>query len=235
MQSQWWRRICLLLIAASYQQILSSRVISNIPCTTTSDCQKRLITPGVSVCSNGQCTNPFEQGCLKVMQVTHGEKNFTRIKRVFEKIRICNSDDYYRTRDTRSCRVPEWKQFFEYGEIRIANSDWSSALVFSWMMQIILTEVLEIPATIENGANYVQGEGSFYNKLNDFVYAAYGESNETSAILEAEKEGVNGDCTNTNNACAHIIPDVSVFDRYVDNSLYGELFFNTIELCIDKR
>ena len=187
-------------------------VLSLVSCNSTDDCKRNLITPGVSVCENGKCTNPFEQGCLKAMGDKYGEKNFTRIKTSFDEIRICNSDDY-RKGDTSRCKIPDWKEFFEMGEIRIANSPWSSAFVFSWMIQIILTELLEVPATIENGVDREKGFASFYDRQEVSLFSPlYGENKtELDALIEASRVG--GNCELTDNPCAHVIPDASPFDR----------------------
>ena len=202
-----------------------------VACTTTEECQKKLITPGVSICDNGYCTNPFQQGCLKAMGEKYGKKNLTRVKNVFDEIRICNSDDiilnedgaeeYPQDENYVSCRKPYWKKFFEWDEIRIANSDWGTAVLFSYLFQIILTEVVEVPASIEQGVEFRE-YGSFYDYHTNLIYGNYGNGSELEAILEASR--VDGDCRKTERPCAHLIPDVSEYDQYVKNLLQGEEF-----------
>ena len=209
-----WSQVILHLLLTTVE------VSSMFACETTEDCIDQLITPGVSVCENNTCTNPYEQGCLKAMGDSYGKKNLTRLKNVFEEIRICNSDDYIiddeNTTDSTnlaSCRQPEWKEFFEIGEIRIANSPWTSAFIFSYMIQIILTELLEVPTTTENGIDHEKGYGSFYDREDTpFYYPWYGYYEvELDALIEASR--VDGNCELTDKPCAHVIPDASPFDR----------------------
>ena len=180
-----------------------------VPCNTTDDCLEKLPTPGVSVCEDGECTNPFEEGCIKAMAETYGPKNLTRIKMdVFEKIRICNSDDYNRGEEYESdpvCRIPSWKEFFDMGEMRVINGQWTSIVILSWMYQILLTELLEVPTTMENGLNFTNGEGNFYYRKTDWVYSDVGEDADDlfKVILESHKVD-GGDCRNSLEPCGQI-------------------------------
>ena len=199
------------------------RAYGFVECDSDKDCVTKLHTPGVATCENGRCTNPFEVGCLKAMGEAKEKKNMTRIKDVFDKIRICNSDDDSKNLSERTpCRHAEWSKYFELGEVRIGNSDSKTTIIFSWIFQILLNEVLEVPATLEHGAKIANGLGSFYDPEGSVIRANYGSESERDAILRAYDIG---DCRKTNLACAHILPDVSIYDEEVDNLLNGKLYF----------
>ena len=198
-------------------QILRTNVVADIACNSTSDCHRILIAPGVSICENGFCTNPFEQGCLKAMGGKYGKKNITRIKHLFDNVRICNSDDKealvnsedldnkHEIKDW-TCRKPNWLEHIQWDEVRIGNMPWGTAIAFSWLFQIILMEFLEVPATIEHGIYYAPGEGSFYQRTNvEVVYASYVGSDQMDLILETHN--VEGDCRKSENPCAHVLPE----------------------------
>ena len=212
--------------AASIGVLLSALWLITVPvwstvyCDTTSDCQRILPTPGVTVCENGQCTNPFQQGCLKARGETHGKKNITRFKHLFDNMRVCNSDDEF-SGDFSKCRIPDWAKYVDYDEIRIGNGNHGTSVYLSWIFQIILTEILEVPSTIEQGFNSSNGDGSFYNRIPDFVYGNHGDQHETDKLVEANR--VNGDCRKSSVPCAHMIPDMSDHEGIQHNTLkYGK-------------
>ena len=176
----------------------------------------------------------------------YGHKNLTRVKHAFEKIRICNSDDYYesddggfddenvirnRTNGNRNgstssseepeqktrCRIPVWNEYFDMGETRLANGDGAPNVILTWMYQILLTEILEVPATIEQGINITKGTGSFYHKMSDFQYAV--DDNEESNAQKLLKAAEVGDCRKTDEPCAHFVFHISDSDG---TDLYGK-------------
>ena len=192
-------------------------------CVTNEDCQTKQITKGDSICENGLCTNPYEKGCLKVMGQKYGFKNMTRIKNhFFGKTRICNSGDYGEKVHLKGgCRQADWDDFFHLGEIRIGNNPWETSLVFTWIFQILLTEILEVPATVENGPDYQKNTtfGSFYDREMRYFQSNYKDGTAFDAILQASRVG--GDCRKSNVPCAHILPDISEFDKTVARLLKG--------------
>ena len=124
----------------------------------------------------------------------------------FEKTRICNSDDDITPEDKKFCRKPTLADFFLYDEVRIAPGSWESSIIMAWIYQILLTEVLEVPVTIENGDGK-KGVGSFYDRTNGFTFVDSDyESTIYTTIWEAERVG--GDCSKTDKPCAHILPEV---------------------------
>lgn len=195
-----------------------SVIRAGLACNSNSDCQSKLITPGVSTCENGECTNPFERGCLKIMAEKHGEKDF-RVASVFEKMRICNSDDDVISGNKEWCRQPDFSDFFSYDEVRIVPGNWESAVIIGWVYQILLTEVLEVPATMEYGDG-VRGRGSFYDRNSAFIYVSSDFEQEVHTALW-KADDLSGDCSKTEEPCAHIIPEVwssSIGQKYFSKS-----------------
>ena len=193
-----------------------------LSCTTDKDCsESQGVIQGVSVCENGKCTNPFELGCLNVMSEKYGKKNIP-FPSAFETTRICNSDDDVTPEDKKRCRKPKLADFFLYDEIRVAPGNWESAVVMAWIYQILLTEVLEVPVTIENGDGK-KGVGSFYDRTNAFTFVnADYERTIHKTLWESAR--VNGTCSKTDKPCAHVLPDVwdTSWDAGVSDEIAGE-------------
>jgi len=79
-------------------------------------------------------------------------------------LRACNSDDPPGAAEAGLCAAPE----FDYGEIRIGPGNWESSMFGAWISQILLSEVLRVPATVETGKG--AGGCSFYDLHNNFSY-----------------------------------------------------------------
>jgi hypothetical protein len=145
--------------------------------------------------------NPYYGGCLKarVPGWTFG--------------RVCNSDDGYLARDkTRRaasttayagglCDVPE----MDYVEIRNYIANWESSVIAGWLIQIALSELLGVPATVEGGTF---GEvKSFYDKEARLNMTTASESSALTVPLGLP----NHDCTLASRSpdnyqpCAHLI------------------------------
>jgi hypothetical protein len=87
--------------------------------------------------------------------------------------RVCNSNDppdrrYQINNATQhqqpgqeflTCRQPE----FDYLEIRIATGNWDSATMLGWLTQIILSELLGVPTTIESGSRESESSRDLYD------------------------------------------------------------------------
>lgn len=198
---EWLHSLLLLSIANLLLSQVSVYAAAGVVCNTDDDCGSNGLIRGVSVCENGKCTNPFEKGCLKAMSEKHGKKEI-RYPKALEQTRICNSDD---GESQERCR--EKVGTLAYDEVRIAPSNWESAIFMSWIYQIVLTEMLEVPATMKY-KDGKKGAGSFYDRSNGFDVT--NDSNDapsfTDTLLEADK--LDGDCSKTDKPCAHILPDV---------------------------
>jgi hypothetical protein len=105
-----------------------------VPCSTSAHCEETL-RPG-SQCIEGFCTNPFYHGgCLKSLLPD------------WEKPRVCNSLDPPEAKELGYCRDSP----FDYAEVRIASTNWESANLGAWILQILLSEILDVPTSLEGG------------------------------------------------------------------------------------
>ena len=182
---------------------------SFVPCSTSNECQRKL-SSSLTVCKDGKCTNPFEQGCLKTMAERYGKKiaGIESIQsNISEKKHICYSDD---PNKNEMCRKSDWVELLQLKEIRIASGK-TGVGTFGLILQILLTEVLEVPTTIEHGQQYGNGKASFYDRSMQTYNSDY---NQTESLVEAYRVG--GNCKSSNNLpCSHIIPDVNYFSNEV--------------------
>lgn len=98
-----------------------------------------------------------------------------------------------------------------YEEVRIAPANWESAMFYGWVNQIILSEILDVPTSIETHTG--GGALNFYDKQNSFAYP------KKAAPLDAlYKANEVGDCRNTDEPCAHFITEVWQSKREVNDS-----------------
>jgi hypothetical protein len=181
---------------------LSRNCNAQLACHVTADCEKVLPISGDVECINGFCSNPFRRGCLEAMDREKGTANFKDFRQ-----RVCNSDDAA-TGEQSSCLLPA-SLFETYDEIRVATGDWESSIFLSWIIQIILGEILRVPVTIETSAPRSAGSISFYDEKNGMAYAAVPVNYEALRRATA----LDGDCTQAdresgNDACAHVLPEV---------------------------
>lgn len=183
-------------------------------CETDVECQEFYgIDETVCLQETGKCSNPFKNGCLasefgrRVMTNKYGEgnvvfsmggQNFTTDD-ISRRLRTCNSDD---GPDSTNCLPSP----LGYQELRINQGTWESSLIYAWIYQIALMELLEVPITIGIHKNFTQG-GSFYNPDNTLTLSRLGYP--YSAMSNAEK--YNGDCTladEKDEECTHVMPEV---------------------------
>jgi hypothetical protein len=115
---------------------------------------------------------------------------------------VCNSEDEYGAANKGICSAPS--SYFNYTEIRIAPGDWESSMFTSWIIQIMLSEILNVPTTIHVGGD---GKLNFYDMENslDYPEIAY----DWRAIEEANLHEC--DCRETMKDCANVSA-VGTFD-----------------------
>eukprot|EP00980_Cylindrotheca_fusiformis_P009777 scaffold2156_cov115-Cylindrotheca_fusiformis.AAC.2 len=169
------------------------------PCTSDEMCQS-LYSSSASFClpDKQTCSNPFQQGCLKKMNVS----------RYVDRLRICNSNDDLANATKLSdeenstfsalCTVSE----FPYLEIRIHQGDWESSYFLAWIYQIVLMELVGVPATVGLTTEMTKVT-DFYSPENElqfspFPYSPEGliKSNQVASCNEVEEE------------CVHVLPEV---------------------------
>lgn len=145
-------------------------VHADVDCKTNEDC-KVLLVEG-SECVNERCTNPFyDGGCLR------------RMLPGWHKVRTCNSEDPPEAAVKGFCRPSP----MGYREVRIASENWEAAFFITWIMQILLGEILDVPTTVESGKPDIVM--NLYHINSSFGYG-------TSADLNALKVGNRvGDCS----------------------------------------
>lgn len=163
-------------------------VLAKAECTSTIECEQ--IFQKGSICDeDGYCTNPFAIGCLRTLREDEKYKKTNR---------VCNSQD----NTTEFCTGYGLQRYLNYPEISIFANDYERAIVIGWVVQILLSEVLGVPASIQTGKD---GVLNFYDINNSFQFAL---NNHFEAMIEANR--VNGDCSKSNSTCAHFMPEVWV-------------------------
>mmetsp|Transcript_4200 Transcript_4200/g.8100 ORF Transcript_4200/g.8100 Transcript_4200/m.8100 type:complete len:257 (+) Transcript_4200:121-891(+) len=198
-----------------------------VPCNDTGTCEE-LLWKG-SNCRDGFCTNPFERGCLKAMlesdvysqkysrqsaddsNINSGDEldMQTWRRRLLSAPRTCNSEDGPQAAEQGLCS----ENVNDYAEVRLSSQNWESAFVLSWMMQIIYSELLGVPSTIETGE--FDKNVNFYDETNRMDY---GKANKYEMFQRAY-DAVGGDCSIYNEAnkdasgddyipCAHAVMEV---------------------------
>jgi hypothetical protein len=83
--------------------------------------------------NGGIVINPYVSGC-----VYHHNLTFAP--------RVCNSDDSIDTVAAGLCRQPPVPQYHE-PEIRLLVQDWETAAFENWIIQFILSELLDVPTS----------------------------------------------------------------------------------------
>ena len=174
---------------------------AQIACNTSYNPCELLLYSG-SECRNGFCSNPFEKGCLTTVlhedfgdEISVGGKEAllpSLARRIRNQIRVCNSEDPPDAVTRGACvdhTTLEHSLFDAYTEVRILSQNWESAFFSAWLMQILLSEILQVPTSIESGKADVKL--NFYSATNEF---GYGRSSVFEA-LEAATAAPNGDCT----------------------------------------
>jgi hypothetical protein len=184
-----------------------------VPCTSDELCQA-LYKSFASIClpDKQTCSNPFRQGCLKSMNVS----------RYADKLRICNSNDDLTNATASSsdddesssalCKVSD----FPYLEIRIHQANWESSYFLAWIYQIVLMELVGVPATVGLTGEMTK-VSDFYSVENQFQFSPLTYSPE--GLIKSNQ--VTG-CKETEDACVHILPEVWNGQRDVYEKLFED-------------
>ncbi len=193
-------------------------VDSKLACSRSEFCAEQL-RPG-SKCIDGFCSNPFVDGCFKTLLGDKSEEELqTYATSILDAMngRVCNSDDakqkamtmtqlqqqqqseIYVNGDVDDASLFCLENEFDYFEIRIHNSNWESVIFLSWIMQIVLMEVLKVPATV--GLNSaVTNVTSFYSPVNTIEYS--------SSAYPFDALQTNVQCETTDEDCVDVLPEV---------------------------
>jgi len=185
-----------------------------IACNETYNPCEELLWKG-SQCRNGVCSNPFEKGCLYTLLNTEDlnqtvvqvdqikERMSALLGRLKSQVRVCNSDDPLPESavqglciDHKQLEERESGLYSEYREIRILSQNWESAYFASWILQILLSEILHLPASIESGDRDISRHNNFYDPESRL---GYGGANLWDALERASNEPIS-DCTKVQQA-----------------------------------
>ena len=201
---------CLLLLwslPASYAQV---------SCFTNRDCDMTFQVSG-GKCIEGTCTNPYHHngGCLASM-LGDDWKLKNGVPR-----RVCGSEDPPDAAEKGYCRVSPLEEF--YTEVRILVLGWESSYFQAWILQILLSEVLQVPVSIETG---VAGKSDDFYGINlplDYpTYDAnYAELSVSSEVLDCRVIENKPDQPETYKSCAHVVPEVWQSASLVDSKIEG--------------
>ena len=144
----------------------------------------------LSVATNDNSSNPYTSGCLHA-------------KELVSHIRVCNSEDSLDAAASGRCRTPD----VDYMEIRIFSDNWESVTFEAWILQIILSELLDVPTTIEAGS--YDGSLNFYHPDAPLEYGTPLSDNEALKFAYQIGDCRNAKKDNTENyeACAHFEPE----------------------------
>lgn len=175
-----------LCLVATYQTASS---YADVLCSTTEECTRALLEG--SECVNGLCTNPFYNGgCLHHMLPN------------WHKVRTCNSEDPPEAVEKGFCRPSP----LGYREVRVASQSWEAAYFGTWILQILLGELLDVPVTVESGVPDVNV--NLYNINASYGYGSTADFDSLRVASDVE------DCTRVTTidpqdyvACSHVNPE----------------------------
>lgn len=174
----------------------SAGVSSSTACEEDSDCIDLLGRGSVCNANTKACSNPFESGCL-----------YQRLPGWDQK-RVCNSEDSDETIQNGVCVLSHFAgSNSEYPEVRIASGNWESITFNAWLLQILYSEILGVPTTLEPGIREAA--------VVDFYHPTGGWEWGESKVFEAfERAHELQDCRKANRAagdgyeaCANISPE----------------------------
>jgi hypothetical protein len=117
---------------------------------------------------------------------------------------VCTSEDPPDAAENGFCHPPDSR--FGYTELRISPQNWLSVYVETWMLQILLSEMLGVPVTVETSLE--DKNADFYNPESKIEYGVPNDyvAIETSRLFD-------GDCTKIEQEpgdyipCSHFIPE----------------------------
>lgn len=127
-------------------------------------------------------------------------------------VRVCGSEDPPEAEAMGYCRSPSSATHFDYMEIRIHGQNWEAAFFETWVLQILLSEVLHVPTSVET--SQPNAKLNFYNID---ARMDYGDVDDWACL---EKGVQVGDCRNVlvnaaqpqgqddYQSCCHFIPEV---------------------------
>ena len=204
-----------IFIAASLTPVIVLAEWSTRECNWDVQCEA-LYKPGSKCLEGGVCSNPYMAGCLNNFY-THNDQQSSTPKAFLSK-RTCNSKD----NTTENCDEP----VLPYHEIRVHNGDWESAIMYSWIIQIFLSEFLQVPTTVGMNNDDLP-QASFYSPNMPMTYST--KSYAWEELVTANEMG--GRCELTDKDCIHVMPEVwkgqeKIWTEYLEESHIDQLSGN---------
>jgi hypothetical protein len=130
-----------------------------------------------------------------------------KTKKDWTKGRVCGSDDPPEAAQLGYCRNDDP---FDYMELRIHSQNWESVFFETWILQIVLSEILDVPTSVETSRP--NAKVGFYDAQSRFEYRSSDDWNCLETGVEI------GDCRVVDNSfdieeedyesCCHFIPEV---------------------------
>ncbi len=189
---------------------------AEVSCSSDTDCDMTFQVSG-GKCMEGICTNPFHHngGCLASMLGNDWELNNGLPRRV------CGSEDTPEAAEMGYCRISPLEEF--YTEVRILVLGWESSYVQAWILQILLSEVLQVPVSIETGVLGLSDDFYGINSPLDYPKydANYAELNVSSEVLDCRVIENKPGQPETYKSCAHVVPEVWQATSLVDSKAEG--------------
>lgn len=184
----------------------SQDVHAQVSCENDNECEEALRIG--SKCIEGQCSNPFYHGgCLKSLLPE------------WDKVRVCTSDDPPEALANGYCRESP----FDYMEIRILAQNWESSFFESWILQIVLSEMLDVPVTLETGAPGFSDDFYHPSSALDYNVASADYDELVTAARVGDCRNIKTDDPKRYQRCAHFVTEVW------SNELSGTQAFNGVE------
>lgn len=182
-------------------------------CKIKQDCVALLGDEHSECHEDGFCTNPFYSngGCLATRHPQQdGSRQFSK--------RLCSSSDPLQAGASGACiqvtttkakkNNPTYEEKetgytrFQYPEIRLHAQNWDTTILGTWILQIVLNEILRIPTTVETSSPNATAD--FYDLHGRMDYN--GLSYDANAMATAE--ALHGNCQYTNEPCAHFFTEI---------------------------
>lgn len=134
------------------------------------------------------------------------------------KVRVCNSNDSPQAAKSGLCHQ---SPLLDYTEVRMASQSWETNYMLTWLLQIVLSELVEVPTTIELG--FPGNELDFYDPEASFGYGRtefyYDELLTSEKVKDCRLLLEDDDHDNNYQACYHLVPEVWYGDRFTGRNI----------------
>jgi len=139
-------------------------------------------------------------------------------KEGWRKKRVCGSEDSSEIKESGG-HYCESSNPLDYMEIRIHGEDWVAALFETWALQILLSEVLQVPTSVEtsvagNAVNFYDSRSRIQPGSSDNFICL-----ESGAVGDCSLVQGSGEGDEDYQSCCHFIPEV----WHVDTGIYDHI------------